>query len=268
MVALAGTALIEAHGVTICYQNPQTGESFTAVEGFNLSVARNEFLTLLGPSGCGKSTFVMAVDGIVPLTAGEITIGGTPVRGPGSDRAVVFQEFALLPWRTVQGNVEFGLELKRQSPRERRERASHYISMVGLTRFAGYFPHQLSGGMKQRVAIARALATEPSILLMDEPFGALDAQTREEMGEELLRIWEREQRTVIFVTHSIDEAILLGDRVAVMAARPGRVREVFDVPLPRPRDLDMTSDPVFAELRTRARHAVRAGHNEEQLGDG
>jgi NitT/TauT family transport system ATP-binding protein len=267
MAVASPAALISARDVAICYQNPQTGESFTAVDGFNLSVARNEFLTLLGPSGCGKSTFVMAVDGIVPLTAGEITIGGTPVRGPGSDRAVVFQEFALLPWRTVRGNVEFGLELKRQAPRERRERASHYIEMVGLTRFADYFPHQLSGGMKQRVAIARALATEPSILLMDEPFGALDAQTREEMGEELLRIWEREQRTVIFVTHSIDEAILLGDRVVVMASRPGRVREVFDVSLPRPRDLEMTSDPLFADLRTRIRHAVRAGHAQELADD-
>jgi NitT/TauT family transport system ATP-binding protein len=255
-----GVGLIEARDVTISYTNPQSGELFTAVQGFTLSVARNEFLTLLGPSGCGKSTFLMAVDGIVPLAGGEISIGGAAVQGPGKDRAIVFQEFALLPWRTVHGNVEFGLELKRLPPAERRERARHYIGMVGLEPFAEYFPYQLSGGMKQRVAIARALATEPQILLMDEPFGALDAQTREEMGEELLRIWEREQRTVIFVTHSIDEAILLGDRVVVMASRPGRVREVFGVPLPRPRYLDMTSHPVFAELRTQIRHAVRAGH--------
>jgi NitT/TauT family transport system ATP-binding protein len=246
--------------VTIAYENTQTRESFTAVQDFNLAVGKNEFLTLLGPSGCGKSTFLLALDGIVPLTAGEITIGGVLVRGPGSDRAVVFQEFALLPWRTVRGNVEFALELKRLPAAERRDRAEHYVAMVGLAGFRDYFPHQLSGGMKQRVAIARALATEPQILLMDEPFGALDAQTREEMGEELLRIWEREQRTVVFVTHSIDEAILLGDRVVVMAARPGRVRESFDVPLPRPRTLDMTSAPVFAELRTAVRHAVRAGH--------
>jgi ABC-type nitrate/sulfonate/bicarbonate transport system ATPase subunit len=215
----------------------------------DLAVQKGEFVCLLGPSGCGKSTTLMAIDGLVRPTAGEIRVGGQPVTGPGPDRAVVFQEFALMPWLTVLANVAFGMRLRGVPAGERHTRAQHYIRLIGLQGFEKAYPHQLSGGMRQRVGIARALAVNPETLLMDEPFGALDAQTRELMGAELLRLWDKERKTVVFVTHSIDEAVYLGDRVVVMTARPGRVKKEMRIDLPRPRDLRVHSLPEFGAYR-------------------
>jgi NitT/TauT family transport system ATP-binding protein len=220
-----------------------------AVNGMNMSVNEREFVCVLGPSGCGKSTTLMAIAGLIQISDGSITIDGTPVNGPNPECAVVFQEFALMPWLTVKANVRFGLRLKGVARRIQEEKARHYIDMVGLSAFEDAYPHQLSGGMRQRVGIARALAVNPSILLMDEPFGALDAQTREIMGMELLKIWDQERKTVVFVTHGIDEAISLADRVIVMNGRPGRIRSEIKVEIPRPRDQRIHKMAEFAELR-------------------
>jgi NitT/TauT family transport system ATP-binding protein len=219
-----------------------------ALEHIQASIGEGEFVCLLGPSGCGKSTLLRIVAGLIPASGGRVLIDSTPVQGCGPDRAFVFQEYALFPWMTVQDNVAFGLAARGVAPEEQRRRALELLKVVGLAQFAGKYPHHLSGGMKQRVSIARALAVEPQILLMDEPFGALDAQTRSVMQEELLRIWARFRKTVIFVTHSIAEALLLADTVLLMTARPGRVKSVLRVELPRPRD---ESEPRMIELRRR-----------------
>lgn len=220
-----------------------------ALAEVNLTVRENEFLSIIGPSGCGKTTLLKMIDGLIPYDSGKISIGGKQVTAPGPDRAVVFQTFALLPWRTVLANVEFSLELRQMSPQERDEIARDCLKRVGLSDFENHYPHELSGGMQQRAGLARALAVSPSILLMDEPFGAVDAQTRQLLQEELLELWQRERKTVIFITHSMDEAVYLSDRVVVMTPRPGTVAEVLDVPLARPRNADeVRRDPKFVDL--------------------
>ena len=222
------------------------GQTVTALERISLHVPAGEFLCLVGPSGSGKSTLLRVIAGLLPQTSGEVHIEasrpGTPLT------AMVFQEHALLPWRTVLANVAFGLENRGVARAARETRAREMLAMVGLAKFAQHYPHQLSGGMKQRVGIARALANDPEVLLMDEPFAALDAQTRTLMQEELLRIWARLGTTVIYVTHSLEEALLLGDRVALMTARPGRVSEVFPVDLGRPRGLEIRGSPAYGVL--------------------
>lgn len=240
---------IQLEDVKVTFPQPDGG-LFLAVDGFELTVQKGEFVTIVGPSGCGKSTMLLVVDGLIRPSGGRVIIDGTGVTGPGTDRALVFQEFALLPWRTVESNVMLGLELQRRySAEQMREMATRFIEMIGLQGFEKHHPHQLSGGMRQRVGLARALAVNPEILLMDEPFAALDAQTREIMSEELLRIWEQEKKTVLFVTHSIEEAVYLADRVVVMSGQPGQVKEIVNVELPRPRDLAIKDDPNFVRKR-------------------
>jgi len=213
------------------------GSQTPALVDINLRIAEGEFICLLGPSGCGKSTLLKIIAGLIPATSGRIAINGKAVSGPGPERAVVFQDYALFPWMTVRDNIEFGLEARKLPVAERREISNRLLNVVGLSDFAERFPHQLSGGMKQRVSLARALAVDPSLLLMDEPFGALDAQTRQLLQDELLRIWREYRKTVVFVTHSIEEAIYLSDRIAVMTARPGRIKQIVSVPELRPRDM-------------------------------
>jgi NitT/TauT family transport system ATP-binding protein len=223
---------------------------FTAVEHIDLEIAAGEFVVLVGPSGCGKSTLLDLLGGLTSPTRGEILVDGKPVTGPGLDRGIVFQQYALLPWRTAQGNVEFGLEATGVRRRERAARARHFLDLVGLTGFERRHPHELSGGMKQRVAIARSLAYDPDVLLMDEPFAALDAQTRESLQDELLRIWERTGKTIVFITHSIDEAVYLGQRVAVLTSRPGRIKQVVPIGLEsRTAVADLRSSTEFAHYR-------------------
>jgi NitT/TauT family transport system ATP-binding protein len=220
-----------------------------ALTDVSLSIRENEFISIIGPSGCGKTTLLKMIDGLLPYDSGEILIKGRKVTAPGPERAVVFQTFALLPWRTVLANVEFSLELRRVPKEERAKTAREYIKRVGLAEFESHYPHELSGGMQQRAGLARALAVNPMILLMDEPFGSVDAQTRQLLQEELLELWQREQKTVIFVTHSMDEAVYLSDRVVVMTPRPGQVAEILDVPLSRPRVAeDVRRDPRFVDL--------------------
>jgi NitT/TauT family transport system ATP-binding protein len=212
------------------------GRTAPALGHVDLEVAEREFVCLLGPSGCGKSTLLNIVAGFLAPSTGRVFVDGRPVAGPGADRGVVFQEYVLFPWLTVTGNVEFGLRLKGMAGADRARTVARYLDMVGLAAHAGKFPGQLSGGMKQRVAIARALANEPAIILMDEPFGALDAQTREVLQEELSRIQRLTHKTVMFVTHSIREAVYLADRVVVMTSAPGRIKQVFEIKLPEVRD--------------------------------
>ena len=244
-------SFIELRHLTFEYEAAE--RTVPALRDVTIAMAESEFLCVVGRSGCGKTTLLNIVAGFLQPTKGEVLIGGKPVTGRGFDRGVVFQDFAqLFPWRTAQRNVEFGLEMKGMASAERVETARRFLALVNLEAFAGAYPHELSGGMQQRVAIARALAYNPSVLLMDEPFAALDAQTREVLQEELLALMERpdERKTMVFITHSIDEAILLGDRIAVMTARPGRIREVLEIPFGRPRDVEaVRADPRFAELR-------------------
>jgi NitT/TauT family transport system ATP-binding protein len=248
--------LIEVNGIGRLF-NTRDGGSFEALQDVSFSVKDKEFFSIIGPSGCGKTTLLKMVAGLVKPTSGRITIDGEPIVGPGNNRAMVFQHFVLLPWATILTNVGFGLEMRGMSRRESREAARPFLERVGLTRFADHYPHELSGGMQQRVGLARALAVAPDILLMDEPFGALDAQTRQLMQEDLMRLWDEEQKTVIFVTHSMDEAAYLSDRVLVMDTHPGRVREVLEVPLPRPRDEDVRRTTVFNELTSHMWHELR-----------
>ncbi|HUT27956.1 MAG TPA: ABC transporter ATP-binding protein [Methanomassiliicoccales archaeon] len=217
-----------------------------AIEKFDLEVTKGEFVCILGPSGCGKTTILRILAGLDTPTSGNIFLDGKPISGSGSDRGMVFQEFALFPWRSVRKNIEFGMELKKVPDEERTRISQKYIDLVGLDGFENAHPHELSGGMKQRVGIARALANEPAILLMDEPFGSLDAQTRNLMQKELLHIWEETKKTVIFITHSVDEAVFLSDRIVVMTARPSSIGEIYEIKWERPRD---RASPEFALLR-------------------
>lgn len=223
----------------------QNGSAMLALDDITLSIASGEFVCLLGPSGCGKTTLLNCIAGFVQPTSGAIRMNGKPVNGPGAERGMVFQDHGLLPWYTVSQNIGLGPKLRHESADEAEALVRRYVELVGLSGFETRFPAQLSGGMKQRVGIARALANRPQALLMDEPFGALDAQTRQTMQEELLKIWEAERKTIVFVTHSIPEAVFLADRIVVMSARPGRVAQIVEVDIPRVRD--RTSQP-FTDL--------------------
>ena len=221
-----------------------------ALNGVNLDIYDNEFICVVGPSGCGKSTLLNIIAGLHEATAGEVLVDGVKVEGTGVDRGVVFQQYALFPWLTVKKNVMFGLKLKKDlTDAQREEIAMKYIKMVGLEKFVDAYPKELSGGMKQRVAIARAYAVNPSLLLMDEPFGALDAQTRTQLQTELLKTWEEEKKTCFFITHDVEEAILLATKVIVMSARPGRIKEVIDIDIPYPRGQESKMLPRFTELK-------------------
>jgi NitT/TauT family transport system ATP-binding protein len=233
----------------------------TAFRQLDLQVRDRETLCIVGPSGCGKTTLLRCIAGLVDLSGGKLLLGGAPIKGPPQGVAMVFQHFGLLPWKTVYDNAAFGLTLAGAPAAVIRERVGHYLDLVGLAGFEQHYPYQLSGGMQQRVGLVRALAIDPKILLMDEPFASLDAQTREILQEELLRIMERleERKTMVFITHSIDEAILLGDRIAVMTARPGRIKEIVDLPFGRPRDVEaIRADPSYAELRAHIWHELKA----------
>jgi NitT/TauT family transport system ATP-binding protein len=235
------------------------GSTVTALDDITFDVRAGEFLVLVGPSGCGKSTLLDLLGGLATPTSGRILVDGRPVTGPGLDRGVVFQQYALLPWRTAQGNIEFGLEAKGVPRRERAARAREYLHLVGLAGFHDRYPHELSGGMKQRVAIARSLAFDPEVLLMDEPFAALDAQTRDSLQDELLRIWQETGKTIVFITHNIAEAVFLADRVMVMSPRPGRLQRVFEIDLERPRPLEFTTQRRFIELVSAIKASIDHG---------
>ena len=230
--------------------------AFTALEELSLDIEDGEFITVVGPSGCGKSTAMNIAAGLTPPSSGQVLVDGVPVKGPGPERGVIFQQYALFPWLTVRQNVEFGLKLSGHKKDERRKIADHFIALVGLSEFADALPKMLSGGMKQRCAIARAYAVNPKILLMDEPFGALDALTRVQLQDQLLAMWSKERRTVMFITHDVDEAVYLASRVVVMAARPGRLHKIVNVDLPYPRTEEMRLSPEFSELRNEVWRAV------------
>ncbi len=242
------TAYIQGRNVNLSFRPPNRAP-VRALANFDIDVQEGEFLSIVGPSGCGKTTFLNILLGLIKPDSGELLLHGRKISGAGSDRAMVFQEFGLLPWRTVQHNIELGLELKKLPAGKRRAIAERLVALVGLTGFESHYPHELSGGMKQRVGLARALATDPDVLLMDEPFAALDAQTRDLMQVELLRVWREARKTVLFVTHQIDEAIYLSDRVLVMSKRPGRAKKIFAIALPRPREYEMRVTPEFNRLK-------------------
>jgi NitT/TauT family transport system ATP-binding protein len=247
-----GAYAVEAQDLAVEFERSRDKTTLVALENFSVGVRNGEFLTIVGASGCGKSTFLNVVAGLLPPSQGRVTVFGKEVNGPGVDRAVVFQEYALMPWRTVEGNVRFGLEMQRRTDPSTPDKVAKYIEMVGLNGFEQAYPRELSGGMRQRVGLARALVTEPRILLMDEPFAAVDAMTREVMQDELSRIIAETGQTIIFITHSVDEAITLGDRIAVITQRPGRIREVIDVTIPRPRNgREIRHLPEYVEIRDR-----------------
>ena len=240
--------------------------SVTALEDITLSVEPGEFVSVIGPSGCGKTTLMNVVAGFLEPTQGRVLIDKEVVKGPGPDRCVVFQQYAVFPWLTVRENVEFGLKLQanHMSAQERQAVTDYFIDLVGLTEFTAAFPKELSGGMKQRVAIARAYAVNPQVLLMDEPFGALDAQTRQFMQESLLDIWQKEKKTVLFITHSVEEAIFLSSRIVVMATRPGRIREIIPVDIPYPREVGIKTHSGFTTLRAQIDTIVREEFQKRQ----
>lgn len=239
---------LEAEEVAVRYLVKRTGKQVLAVEGASFAIEEGQFVTMVGPSGCGKTTLLNAIAGLLKVNNGRILLDGHKVQGPGRDRAMVFQSASLMPWRTVLRNVTYGLELHGCPADEAKVRAQEFIDLVGLSGFEDSFPRELSGGMRQRVNLARALATDPEILLLDEPLAALDAQTREYMQFELQRIWWRTRKTALYVTHQISEAIYLGDQVLVISARPGHVKEVVEVDLPRPRSLRIKRDPRYVEI--------------------
>lgn len=242
-------AKLQIEHLTKRYWLERESTQVLALNDVSLAVNEGEFLAIVGPSGCGKTTLMNIVAGLLPYEEGTVSIDGKQVHGPGTDRAVVFQHSSLLPWRTITGNVRYGMEMqKRFDEATMQQRAEHFLKLVGLTGFERHFPGELSGGMQQRVNLARALAADPVVLLMDEPFAALDSQTREFMQSELLKIWSKAKKTVLFITHQINEAVYLADRVAVMSSRPGRLKAIFDVPFSRPRTLALKRDPKFLEI--------------------
>ena len=249
------------HNVSVWFDDQQRGRVL-AVDDISAAIVDGEFVCIVGPSGCGKSTLLNVVGGLVHASAGEVLIDARPISGPGPDRGMVFQSYTLYPWLTVRANIEFGLKLAKLRAAERRSISNHLIGLVRLDGFADAYPKALSGGMRQRVAIARALANNPRVLLMDEPFGALDAQTRALMQELLLDVWNRDGRTVVFVTHDIDEAIFLADRVLIMSHRPGRIRLELPVRLPRPRGYAILATPEFGDLK---RQVLDVIHEESVL---
>jgi len=251
-----GAPAIEIAAVRKAYA--RDGRTLDVLDLEHLSVADGEFVTVVGPSGCGKTTLLHILGGFVRADGGRIRVHGREVVGPGPDRGMVFQEFALFPWRTVAGNVGWGLEVRGAPAPQRAAIVDQYLQLTGLTEFRNHLPGELSGGMKQRVALARVLAFDPRVLLMDEPFGSLDAQTRETMQEELTGIWERTGKTIVFVTHDIEEAVYLGDRVIVLTARPGRVREEVAIDLPRPRDVAVRKSVALLEWRNHVWDLIRS----------
>jgi NitT/TauT family transport system ATP-binding protein len=247
--------MLEVNGLVKTFETQHA--TVRALDGVSLEARRREFLCVIGPSGCGKSTLIRILAGLDDSTSGEVLLEGKPIHGPGPDRGMVFQSYTLFPWLTVLKNVMFGLEVTRSATRTEAEReARQWIDLVGLKRFTDAYPHQLSGGMKQRVAIARALANRPRILLMDEPFGALDAQTRCQMQSYLLQIWKSVDVTIVFITHDLEEAVYLADRILVLDANPGRVRELIEVPVPRPRHPDQLVSPTFLAVRRRLEELI------------
>jgi NitT/TauT family transport system ATP-binding protein len=250
---------LRVEDLSIDYWLPRLGRTLRAVDGVSLELPAGSFVSVVGPSGCGKTSLLNAVAGLQADFAGRVMVHGRTVTGPGRERALVFQQAALLPWRTVLGNVAYGLECHRVGRAEARRRARELIEVVDLAGFEHHYPHELSGGMQQRVNLARALAVDPSLLLMDEPFAALDAQTREYMQGELTRIWSIRRKTVLFITHQIDEAVYLSDRVVVLSARPGRVKAVVEVGLPRPRRLSAKRTPEFLEFERRVWDLIETG---------
>jgi len=254
-------------GVSRSFPTPRG--TLVALENINLEVSEGEFLCLVGPSGCGKSTLLNLMAGLDQPTSGEIWMDGRRIKGPGTDRLVIFQELGLFPWLTVQENVEFGLRMQGLPKRERRARSQQYLRLVHLSGFETSYVHQLSGGMKQRVALARSLVTEPDVLLMDEPFAALDAQTRDLLHEELARLWAETGKTIVFVTHNVREAVRLGGRVILLTFRPGRIKSQFIITLPRPRHLEdpelaLTAREVLAQLKEEINKAVEAEYSHEE----
>jgi NitT/TauT family transport system ATP-binding protein len=267
----AGEAVpkVALDGISLSYKTT-SGERLLALDNIDLKVNAGEFLCIVGPSGCGKSTLLHLIAGLNPQTAGKVLIDGKPVSGPGTDRILIFQELGLFPWLTVGGNIEFGMKMKNVPKAEREEKTQYYLRLVHLSKFRDSYIHQLSGGMRQRVALARALATEPDVLLMDEPFAALDAQTRDLLHDELERIWAETGRTIIFVTHNVREAVRLGDRVALLTFRPGRVKQEFPVDLPRPRhmeqaDVARTAREVLDCLRDEINKSLEAEYADEKV---
>lgn len=250
--------MIEVRRCRKVYQGNNGQGTVHVLDGVDLSVAAEEFVAVLGPSGCGKTTLLKIVAGLTPCDSGDVFVNGRPVDGPGPDRGMVFQDFALLPWATVADNVAFGLELRGVDRGERTDRAARLIDAVGLRGFSNHYPHQLSGGMQQRVGLARALAIDPKILLLDEPFGSLDSLTRRLLQEDLLTLHTATRKTVLLVTHSVDEAARLGDRVVLLSARPARVLEVIETGLPRPRPPHIGTDPRFVELKELLWERVKA----------
>jgi len=251
---------VELHNINHSFQTSVQGEKqrMQVLGGVDLDVRENEFLTIIGPSGCGKTTLLRVIASLLTPDEGEVLVNGRRVTEPTPERAMVFQSFGLFPWKSVLENVTFPLTVGKVSKKQATERAMHYLEKVGLAKSAEAHPHQLSGGMQQRVGIARALATEPDVLLMDEPFGAIDAQTRELMQEELMRLWQETRKTVVFVTHDLDEAVLLADRVLLMSQGPGRVRQLVPVDLPRPRwEYDVRAHPDFTKVRGELWSALR-----------
>lgn len=247
---------LEVRGLSKSFRRAK-GEPLRVIDGLSFEVADLEFLAIIGPSGCGKSTVLRLIDGLIPPDSGAVYLNGKPVTGSGQGRGMVFQSFDLFPWRTALKNVEFGLELRGVPQAERREASRGYIALVGLQGFEDAYPHELSGGMQQRIGLARALAIRPEVLLMDEPFGSLDVQTRDLLQDQLLHIWERDKKTAIFVTHSIEEAIYLADRILVFSASPARIELTLPVPFPRPRNEDMKTSPEFLEIRRKIWHVLK-----------
>jgi ABC-type nitrate/sulfonate/bicarbonate transport system ATPase subunit len=257
MAARVSAAKLVVEGVSRTFAGLRGAAAVCALEPTNLAVAENDFITILGPSGCGKSTLLRIVAGLDRPSAGRVLLDGRAVSGPGADRGMVFQSYTLFPWLTVAENIAFGLRERGMPAAERQAVVRAFIEKVGLSGFENHYPKQLSGGMQQRTAIARALANDPAILLLDEPFGALDNQTRALMQELLLGIWERERKTVLFVTHDIEEAIFLASRVVVMSARPGRIKADLPVDLPHPRHYTMKTSPAFSALKARLTEDIR-----------